>query len=78
MSNWLLDDLWQEQSMPWFLPLPPPPQLVYSSNNSPVNSFFDYMHPVVDRLVRIDLCFFDNIRLFVFILVANIYRWEFI
>ncbi len=50
MINWLLDDLWLEQYVPEILP--PPPQLAYSNNNSPVNSFMDYMHPIVDRLVR--------------------------
>ncbi len=50
MMNWLLDDFWFENSNPWFLP--PSPQLVYSNNNSPVNSFLDYMYPIVDRLVR--------------------------
>ncbi len=50
MMNWFLDDLWLEQSMPWYLP--PPPQLIYSNNNSPVNSFREYIYPIVDRIVR--------------------------
>jgi hypothetical protein len=62
--NWLLDELWSKQSMPLFLPLPPPPQLLYSNNNSPENSFLDYMNPVIDRLVR--KYFFYNYDLFIF------------
>jgi hypothetical protein len=62
--NWLLDELWSKQSMPLFLPLPPPPQLLYSNNNSPENSFLDYMYPVIDRLVR--NFFFLTIMIYLF------------
>jgi hypothetical protein len=57
--NWLLDDSWFEHLVPWHFP--PPPQLVYSNNNSPVNSFLDYMYPVIDRLVRFDFLLYSSI-----------------
>ncbi|CAF2713356.1 unnamed protein product [Rotaria sp. Silwood2] len=50
MVRWLFNDLWRGQTIPWLMP--PPPQLVYSNNNSPMNSFLDYTYPVVDRLSR--------------------------
>ncbi|CAF1143788.1 unnamed protein product [Rotaria sp. Silwood1] len=50
MIRWFINDLWRGQTTPW--PMPPPPQLVYSNSSVSKNSFWDYTHPVVDRLSR--------------------------
>ncbi|CAF1001065.1 unnamed protein product [Adineta steineri] len=50
--NWLLDDLWLQNTMRWFVP--PPPKLMFHANNSSMTSFFDYVNPIVDRLSPTD------------------------
>ncbi|CAF1933725.1 unnamed protein product [Rotaria magnacalcarata] len=49
MIEWGLEKPRLEKLMPWFLS--PSSQFIYSNNNnSPLNSFMDYIYPVVDRL----------------------------
>ncbi|CAF3883262.1 unnamed protein product [Rotaria magnacalcarata] len=48
MIEWGLEKPRLEKPMLWFLS--PPPQFIDSNNNSPLNSFMDYIYPVVDRL----------------------------
>ncbi len=52
--NWILNDLWLGKSKRWFVPPPLPLHFRYRNINSPMDSFFDFIYPVVDRLVRID------------------------
>ena len=51
--------------------MPPPPQLFYSNDNSPVNSFFDYMFPIVDRLVRLKILSSCSSSCFVFLVDSH-------
>jgi hypothetical protein len=51
MTNWIIDDLWLEQSIPWFLPLPISLTRVFTDDMSPMDSVGDCLYPIVDRLV---------------------------
>lgn len=49
MTNWIIDDLWFERSMPWFFP--EPFRMFQRQEISPLNSFRDYIFPIIDRVV---------------------------